>query len=149
MRRVIPVFLALLALAGCVAKKDTKADQARVEARLQQYSALLLKMDASALASMYAADGELVNPSQPAVKGRAAIEKFIGSFSDFKVLENSDMATSTLIDGDTAEQVGTYHQKVLSPQGHHFEVSGRLEIGWVRDPSGEWYIEQLATYPGK
>ena len=149
MKRGIALAVALLALAGCVAKKDTKVDKARVEARLQQYAGLLLKMDAAGLASMYAADGELVNPSQPAVKGRQAIQKFIESFSDFKVLANADEATSTLIDGDAAQQIGTYHQKVLSPQGHLFEVSGRLEVGWVKDPSGEWYIEQLATFPSK
>ena len=149
MKRSLALVLSTLLVAGCVAKKDTKVDQARVQARLQEYAGLQLKMDAAGLAAMYAPDGELVNPSQPPVRGRAAIQKFIESFSDFKVLANSDMATSTLIDGDASEQLGTYRQKVLSPEGRLFEVSGRLEIGWVKDPSGEWYISQLATFPEK
>ena len=149
MKNGLLLLLAVLAGSGCAGKKDTKVDHARVEARLQHYSELLLRMDAAGLAAMYAADGELVNPSQPPVHGRAAIQKFIEGYSDYKVLSNSDVATSTLIDGDTAEQLGTYHQKVRSPEGRLFDVSGRLEIGWVKDPSGEWYIAQLATFPGK
>jgi ketosteroid isomerase-like protein len=81
------------------------------------------------------------------VKGRADIQKFIASFSDFHVISNLDVATSTLIDGNTAEQLGTYEQSVRSPQGHLFKVSGRLEIEWVKDTSGDWQIMQLATFP--
>ncbi len=136
-------------LCGCVAKKDTRADRARVEARLQQYSAMLLRMDTAGMASVFAPDGEMVNPRQPPVHGRAAIGKFLEGFSDYKVLSNADEATSTLIDGDTAEQIGTYRQSVRSPGGKVFEASGRLEIGWVKDASGEWYILQLATFPEK
>ena len=149
MKHGLILLLAVLAVSGCAGKKDTKVDRARVEARLLQYSELLLRMDAAGLAAMYADDGELVNPSQPPVHGRAAIQKFIEGYSDYKVLSNSDVATSTLIDGDTAEQLGTYHQKVRSPEGRLFDLSGRLEIGWVKDPSGEWYIAQLATFPAK
>ena len=83
------------------------------------------------------------------IRGRAAIQKFLEGFSDFKVLSNSDLPGSTLIDGDTSEQLGTYHQKVRSPEGKLFEVSGRLEIAWVKDASGEWYIAQLETFPGQ
>ena len=145
---LILAFSALL-LAGCATKKDTKADQARVQARLQQYAGLLLKMDAAGIAAMFTPDGAMVNPSQPAVRGRQAIQKYLQSFSDYKVLSNSDEATSLLVDGDAAEQIGTYHESVRSPQGRLFEVSGRLEVNWARDASGEWYIAELGTFPGK
>jgi hypothetical protein len=42
-----------------------------------------------------------------------------------------------------------YEQSVRSPQGHLFKVSGRLEIEWVKSPSGVWQIMQLATFPAK
>ena len=149
MRRRTAFVLCAFLLAGCAGKKDTKVDRAHVEARLQQYSGLLLCMDSAGMAAVFAPDGEMVNPRQPPVKGRAAIEKFLEGFSDFKVLSNEDTATSTLIDGDTAEQIGTYRQSVRSPGGKVFEASGRLEIGWVRDAGGEWLIAQLATFPEK
>jgi uncharacterized protein (TIGR02246 family) len=136
-----------LALSGCATKVDTRADKAAVDAGLQRYSQLLLAMDSSGIAAMFAPEGEVVNPSQPPVRGREAIRAFIASFSDFHVLSNVDASTSILIDGNTAEQIGTYRQSVRSPQGHAFEVSGRLEIEWIKDASGQWMIQQLATFP--
>jgi hypothetical protein len=64
MKKAAAVLLSALLLAACATKKDTKIDRARVEARLQEYSELTLKMDPAGLAAMYAPDGELVNPSQ-------------------------------------------------------------------------------------
>jgi ketosteroid isomerase-like protein len=149
MRTAVSIALSALLLTACATKKDTRLDQARVQERLQQYAALTLKMSPAGLAAMYAPDGELVNPSQPPVRGRAAIQKFLEGFSDYTVLSVSDDATSTLIDGDTSEQLGTYHQRVRSPEGRIFEAAGRLEVAWVKDPSGEWYIAQLETFPAK
>jgi uncharacterized protein (TIGR02246 family) len=138
-----------LLTAGCVNQKveKMKFDRAAVEGRLQRYSSLTLAMDTAAMADMFAPDGELVNPKRPPVKGREAIAKFLAGYSDYKVLSNEDTATSTLIDGDTAEQLGTYHQKVRAPDGQLFEASGRLEIEWVHAGPGKWLIVQLATFP--
>jgi ketosteroid isomerase-like protein len=147
MKRTATILACLLVLSGCATKVDTRVDKAKVEAALQQYSQLLLSMDSAGIAAMFAPDGEVTNPRQPPVKGRAEIQKFIASFSDFHVLSNTDISTSTLIDGNTAEQLGTYEQSVRSPQGHLFKVSGRLEIEWVKDESGNWQIMQLETFP--
>jgi ketosteroid isomerase-like protein len=149
MKRAAPYLILALVLSACSTKPDTRADKTAVEAGLYRYSQLLLSMDSTGIAGMFAPDGEVVNPSQPAVHGRDAIQKFIASFSDFHVLTNSDTPTSTLIDGNTAEQIGVYEQSVRSPQGHLFKVSGRLEIEWVKSPSGVWQIMQLATFPAK
>jgi uncharacterized protein (TIGR02246 family) len=147
MRRAAPLFSCALLLGGCAAKVDTKIDRARVDDGLQYYSQRLLAGDSTAIAAIFTPDGEIVNPSQPPVHGRAAIKAFLDSFSDFHVLANTDVATSTLIDGTTAEQIGTYHQTVRSPQGHAFDVSGRLEIEWEKETDGRWLIQQLASFP--
>ena len=126
-----------------------KADKAEVEARLQRYSALTLAMDGAGIAAMFAPDGEMVNPKRPPVRGRAAIERFLSGFSDFHVVSNADEVSSTVVDGDAAEQLGTYHQRVRSPDGQVFEVTGRFEISWVRNASGEWLLSQVATFPSK
>jgi uncharacterized protein (TIGR02246 family) len=146
MKRAV-ILACALALGGCEHRPDTRADKAAVDAGLQRYAQLLASMDASGIAALFSPDGEVVNPSQPPIRGRPAIQKFIESFADFHVLSNSDTVTSTLIDGNTAEQIGVYHQSVRSPQGHLFDVSGRLEIEWVKDASGSWLIQQLATFP--
>ncbi len=139
-----------LALSGCVNPKAEriKFDAGVVQRRLQRYAQLTLAMDSAGMAAMFAPDGELVNPRVPPLRGRGAIAKFLATYSDYKVLAVEDVATSTLIDGDTAEQVGTYHQKVRSPDGQVFEATGRLEINWVRPAPGVWLILQLATFPG-
>ena len=137
--------------AGCVNPKVEKmrADKAEVQARLQRYAALVLATDTAGLARMFAPDGEMVNPTRPPVIGRDAVAKFLASYSDYTVLLNEDTSSSVLIDGDTAEQLGTYHQKVRAPNGALFETSGRLEVEWVRAASGEWLIFQWAMFPAK
>jgi ketosteroid isomerase-like protein len=148
--RAVAFLACAVLLGGCVNPKVQRmqADRAEVQARLHRYEGLMLAMDIPAIAAMFAPDGEMVNPKRPPVRGREAIARFLGDYSDFKVLANADTATSTLIDGDTAEQLGNYHQRVRSPQGKVFETSGRLEIEWVRGASGEWLIYQFATFPG-
>jgi ketosteroid isomerase-like protein len=106
-------------------------------------------MDSAGIAGMFAPDGELVNPSRPPIHGRAAIEKFYAGFSDFHVLSNVDVLDGTTVDGDTAEQLGTYRQSVRLPDGKQFEAKGRFEIAWVRDSSGTWFFSQVATFPEK
>jgi ketosteroid isomerase-like protein len=151
MRRTSAFLACLVLLTGCVNQKveKMKFDKQVVERRLQRYSGLVLAMDNADIARMFAPDGEMVNPSRPAVHGREAIEKFLASYSDYKVLANEDTPSSTLIDGDTAEQLGNYHQKVRAPDGQLFETNGRLEIEWERAAPGQWLIVQLATFPAK
>lgn len=149
MKKAAACLACVILLAGCENPKVKKAeiDRGAVEARLHRYEGLMLAMDFPGIAAMFAPEGEMVNPKQPPVRGRATIARFLAGFSDYKVLANADTATSTLIDGDTAEQIGTYQQKVRSPEGKVFEAAGRLEIEWVRGATGEWLIFQLATFP--
>jgi ketosteroid isomerase-like protein len=109
----------------------------------------MLAMDSRGIAAMFAEDGELVNPSRPPVRGRAAIEQYLSGFSDFHVLSNVDEPLSIVVDGDSALQTGTYRQSVRTPKGKVFETAGRFEIAWVRDKSGEWLLSQVATFPSK
>jgi len=150
MRRPILIGAAGVILLGACAHPDAaKIERPRVEARLQEYSARLLAMDPAAIAAMFAPEGEMVNPRQPPVHGRAAIEKFLAGYADYKLLANADVLEGTAIDGDTAQQTGTYHQTVRAPDGQKFETSGRIEVAWVRTPAGEWQIMQLETFPAK
>ena len=149
MKRIVLLGLALAAF-GCESPKAKQAelDRAAVQARLQRYSALMLAMDTRSLADMFAPDGQLANPKRPPLRGPEAIKKFLDGFADFKVLANEDTAATTVVDGDTAEQTGTYAQKVRSPDGQLFATKGRIEVEWIRGRSGEWLIAELETFPG-
>jgi uncharacterized protein (TIGR02246 family) len=138
-----------LALAACESPRTARlrADKAEVEAGLQRYCALLLASDSAGIAALFAPDGEMVNPRQPPVRGRESIERFLRGFSDYHVISNAYEASSTVIDGKTAEQLGTYSQRVRAPSGRIFDAAGRFEIEWVRDESGAWLLQQVATFP--
>jgi len=146
-RRVPAVLAAALLLAGC--KHDVaREERPRIEARMQEYSARLLAADPAAIAALFTPEGEMVNPRQAPVHGRAAIEKFLASYADYHLLSNQDTTDSIGVDNDTAELIGTYAQKVRSPDGHIFEAKGRLEVNWAK-VNGEWLIVQLETFPAK
>ncbi|HEY1848341.1 MAG TPA: DUF4440 domain-containing protein, partial [Opitutaceae bacterium] len=139
MKRILVLACALAAF-GCESPKAKHADvdRAAVQSWLRRYSDLMLAMDTQALSAMFAPDGLLANPKRPPVRGPEAIKKFLDGFADFKVLSNEDTAATTVVDGDTAEQTGTYSQKVRSPDGQVFDTKGRLEVEWMRAPSGQW-----------
>jgi len=140
---------------GCAGHEGAAGDaaprpdspQAQVEAALGRYAALVLAMDHAGIAAMFAAEGAIVNDGQPPIRGPVKIRAFLESFSGYKVLAN-DMETSrTVVEGETAVQEGTYHQRVRTPEGKVLEVSGRFEVRWARSGPGEWLIEQMGTQP--
>jgi len=143
------VLACALLFAACENPKvaKLKADKAELEARLRHYSALTLASDSAGIAAMFAPNGEMVNPKRPPVRGRAAIEAYLAGFAGFHVISNLDELEGTAIEGDSAEQVGTYRQSVRTPDGQVFETKGRFEIAWVRDASGGWLLSQAATFP--
>lgn len=126
-----------------------QSDQARVEAALRHYSELVLAMDHARIAALFEPEGEIVNKGQAAVHGRAAIESFLSGFSGYHVLENNMRPASTVVRGNTAEQVGTYNQRVRTPDGEVLEVSGGFEAVWGRTSTGDWLIRRLGTSPSR
>jgi uncharacterized protein (TIGR02246 family) len=120
-----------------------------VEAALARYSQLVLVMDHAGIAALFAPDGELVNPGQAPVHGRAAIEAFLSGFSGFHVLSNSLVPSSTLITGDRAVQVGEYRQRVQTPESKVLEVSGSFKVEWVRSGADQWLILRMGTTPAR
>ena len=124
------------------------SDQARVEAELALYSELVLAMDHAGIAALFAPEGEIVNPGQAPVHGRAAIEAFLSGFSGYRVLSNSVVPSSTQVTGEQAVQVGQYRQRVRTPDGKVLEVSGSFRAEWVRNGSHQWLIQRMSTTPG-
>ena len=120
----------------------------RVEAALAQYSKLVLAMDHAGIAALFAPEGEIVNQGAAPVHGREAIAAFLAGFSNFHVLESSIVASSTALADQTAVQLGSYHQKVKTPDGSEVEVWGKFRAEWVRGTDGKWLIARMATKPG-
>lgn len=85
----------------------------------------------------YAPDAVELPPNLPAVQGREAIAKYLGSFPHI-----SSFSTTT-IDftgaGDLAYQYGTYHMVMEGPGGSMTDDGKFIEI-WQRQFDGSWKV---------
>jgi ketosteroid isomerase-like protein len=63
-------------VAGVAAQQKSGADEAAIAKIRAAYQTAGIAQDGAALAKLYATDGEEMPPNAPAVKGRAAIEKY-------------------------------------------------------------------------
>jgi uncharacterized protein (TIGR02246 family) len=128
---------------GGGSKADAHGD---VEAALQAYARSMRAMDAAALAASYTPDGELLQPGMDALRGPAAIRKFLESFGDVKV-ESASMTTDALQTwGADAMQWGTYTQRVQVP-GKATELRGRFVAQWSRQSNARWLLRRLLVQP--
>jgi uncharacterized protein (TIGR02246 family) len=114
---------------------------------LANYERAVRAMDHDQVADLYAESGEIVNPGMATVRGRENIRKFFLSFAHFKLLENSTKAESTVVQGDSARQIGTSAQTVLTPDGKTVKVRVRFQAQWVRASNGSWLIQRMETSP--
>ncbi len=152
MRAAIPAIFGIL-LAGCgglLAPKQPvtpMTEQAKVEEVLRQYSEMLLAMNHAGIAGLFdPVEGEVVNPGQPAIRGQAAIERFLRGFSDYRVLEYKTGNVRTVVDGEKATVSASYEQKVRIPDGTVVEPKGWIDAELRRDPrSGVWFIRRMGT----
>ncbi|HEX9148245.1 MAG TPA: hypothetical protein VF958_03705, partial [Thermoanaerobaculia bacterium] len=78
MRKVVLVALALGSMAGlAVAASEKGGSEAQVRARSQEFAASWNRHDPKAMAGVWAADGDLINPFGRTAKGRNEIEKLL------------------------------------------------------------------------
>ena len=127
--------------------QNAASAESQVRAALQHYAQLIEKMDNAGIAALFTEDGEVVNPGRDPIKGPAAIEAFLKQFSDYHVLSQTMIPQKTQVDGDHAQQEGTFKQRVRGPDGNVIEASGTFTIDWIRDSSGAWRIRRVATTP--
>ncbi len=102
-------------------------------------------MDSAGIANLFAPDGVVANPGQPNIVGRAAVQKFLEQFKDFKVEAYTIEPKRTSVTSATAEQVGTYRQRVQLPDKKVIEVSGHFRASWTHTSDGRWLIRRMET----
>ena len=89
----------------------------------------------------------MAHQGQPPIVGRAAIQAFLESFANYKVLAHQMKPKSAVAQGHTVQQTGTYEQSVLSPEGRTLQVSGEFAAVWKQEHGGQWFIESMRTAP--
>jgi ketosteroid isomerase-like protein len=115
-----------------------------VDLMLSRFAQLSRAMDAAGVAKAYARDGELVNPGQDVIKGRAAIQSFLERFAAYAILSYELAPTSTTGDRNGVTQKGTFHQRVRTPDGQIVEASGTFTAEWVLEDY-VWHIKRMTT----
>lgn len=119
----------------------------QVNKALQHYASLMLNMDYKGIAAVFAPSGEIVNPGQKSIQGREAIEQFLSGFSAYRILSYNVTPASTIVDGDTAIQTGSFKQRVRIPIGDIVEPSGSFKAEWVHNHVDQWQLQRMSTKP--
>ncbi|HEY6807337.1 MAG TPA: nuclear transport factor 2 family protein [Gemmatimonadales bacterium] len=140
MRRSLPSAVALaVAAAACMPPSHpfSDADRAAVRASVDTFTARVLRADWTAAAGMYAADAHFLPPNQPAVVGRAAIEKWMKAFPPVKAFKVTVDTISG--SGDLVYTTGHYTMSV-QPAGARAPMNdaGKFLEVHARQADGSW-----------
>lgn len=139
---------ALLVLTACASSPAALlTSEAVTSQRLAHYAELLRRQDSSAIAAMFERAGSMAHQGQPPIVGRAAIQAFLESFANYKVLAQQMQLTSAVEQGHTVQQTGTYAQSVLTPEGRTLQVRGTFTAVWQQEEDGQWLIQSMRTAP--
>ena len=113
--RVVAI-LGAVALATVGASAQQKgADEAAIAKLRAAYQTAAGAQDAAGIARLFAADGVEMPPNAPAASGRAAIEAFHKGFAKQWMMHGMTITpTATRVMGDTAYDIGTYKQQIMS-----------------------------------
>ncbi len=146
--RTLPIVLA--AALGCQAAppKDTSAEARQaIDAADANWARLTTAGHADSLADFYHANGVMLPPNMPAVRGKEAIRAFMTTMNAMSspppIL--SIRAESVWAGGTTATELGRYHfawpAGAKRPPGLPDADSGKYMVRWVND-DGRWLMVQ-------
>ena len=139
---------ALLVLSACAYSHSARlSSEAVASQRLAQYAEHLRRQDSSAIAAMFEPAGSMAHQGQRPVVGRADIQAFLKSFSNYKVLAYEMQLTSVFARAHSVQQTGTYAQSVLTPEGRTLQVRGTFTAVWLQEQDGHWLIQSMRTAP--
>jgi uncharacterized protein (TIGR02246 family) len=148
--RALPLLLAAAVVAAppVVAAADPAQARREVEAAMQQYTALLKTGPPEALAALFTADGELLEPGLAPLHGPEAIRNFLAPvFTAVDVQEAATTSDEVDFHGDAAYQWGTYRQKVAEKGKPAKEYQGRYVAAWRRGTDGRWKLAKMLVQP--
>jgi uncharacterized protein (TIGR02246 family) len=138
----IVLFTALFGIANSHAFAASVTDAELMQAATElghQYDSHYAAKDPDGMASVYAADGVLVSPAGPIVRGRAALhDYYVKRFASgarghaIKVLE-------VHVQGDGGYGVNSFSVNVPGPDGSLHEEHGTIVAVYRHDPDG-WHM---------
>jgi uncharacterized protein (TIGR02246 family) len=104
------------------------------------------KGDAATMATIYAPDVMLIDPTMATVAGRDNVVKLLADmFATTKFVDETHQQTALEVSGDLAVENGTYTQTTQERGKAPQSVSGRYTLVY-RNVNGQWFvIRDIAT----
>ena len=140
--RLVALAAAIVVLGAGVSAQQKGADEAAIAKLRTAYQTAANKQSPAEIARLFAADGVEMPPNAPAASGRAAIEAYHKGFAKQWMQHGMTItSTSTKVAGDTAYDVGTYKQQIMSnASGGVVDDKGKYVVLLKKDASGNWAI---------
>lgn len=143
-----------LTVLGCVRSGTGDVDGSATEAiadtiahRWGEYRESLARGDAPALAAMFTDDAMLMELGTATLRGRAAIERFVGgAFARAARTEVTNSTAELTVHDDRAYEFGTFDDVgsgLGAPPGGH---GGQYFVVWRRSGDGAWRIHRMMAH---
>ena len=120
------------------------ADMEAINGVRDAYVAAENSGDAAGAAALFADNGMLMPPNEPAVSGRAAIEAHLQKEYSMVAIELSLTPLETKVAGDIAYDVGSNTAQMMPKAGgDSMEQAGKHVVTLARQADGSWKITNL------
>jgi uncharacterized protein (TIGR02246 family) len=123
---------------------DVAAVRQAIEATNARLIADFKEGDAAGVASHYTADGVIMAPSAPAMRGPAAITSGLGELFKQITVTNFQLAVEEVsVTGDVAVETGTW-QMTVQPKagGPPAPDNGKYIVVWKQQSDGSWKLHR-------
>jgi uncharacterized protein (TIGR02246 family) len=137
----IAVVIGLTACAPAPPPDTSAADLAAIAGVRDAWAAAFAASDAAALTALYSDDAARMNPGQPTVSGRAAIQANFEQMFSEATGSNDIQPELTEVSGDWGFDIGTYTSTVTPKAGGDaMTENGRYLVVLRKQADGSWKI---------
>ncbi len=138
--------MVLLGWCGIAAAQEMPAKQ-QIAAFNDKFTDAIRHMDNAAVMSLWAEDGVSLLPNRAAIRGKAAIQKFMEEVTSktqgYKVVSQDDDFQDIEVSGAWASEWAVTKQVVQPPDGKPLmTIYGKMLLVLHRDQAGDWKIKE-------
>jgi len=140
---MMAVFVTLTACASSYATRGGEAEQI-IQRQSAAHVDAWLHGDAERVSALYDADGAILFPDAPDVRGRSNVRDMLLNLFGSTRVESLEVSRELIeVFGNVAYEWGTYRE-VSRPQGKaSVQEDGRYVMRWKRQVNGEWLISRF------
>lgn len=130
------------------ASSPDAAARAGVRKTLDAYRQAAVRGDANGMAAQTTDDVIFVEVGQPDIRGRAALQSYIGNL--FKTARVAEMTLATdelTVQDSLASELGHYSETIQETGKPAVHNVGVYLLNWKRERDGVWRMQRVMTHP--